>query len=212
LHRILHPVLRAYLRAVRPSFQLGGRPYDYFWHPYNMTWRNERCVEVAIARGLLARAGNGRVLEVGNVLSHYFPVTHAVVDKYERAPGVRNEDVVAIAPEHPYDLIIAISTIEHVGWDETPRDPGKALRALDHLRACLAPAGRMLVTMPVGYHPEVDRAAAGGRLPFDRIHFMQRCSRFMDWREVRWADVATARYDAPHPFANAILVGFCDAA
>jgi hypothetical protein len=38
------------------------------------------------------------VLEVGNVLSHYFPVHHDVLDKYEKAKGVINEDVVEFSP------------------------------------------------------------------------------------------------------------------
>ena len=35
----------------------------------------------------------------------------------------------------PFDLIVAISTLEHVGWDESPRDPAKAPRAVEVLRS-----------------------------------------------------------------------------
>jgi hypothetical protein len=205
---LFHRALRTYLRIVRPTFLLGGRSYDYFWHAYNMTWRNERCVEVAIARSLLEDSPGRHVLEVGNVLSHYLPVSHDVVDKYERAPGVRNEDIVDFVPERPYDLIISLSTLEHVGWDETPREPGKALRALVHLEErCLATGGRMLVTFPVGHNPELDQAFDAARLRFTSSHCMRREGRFMQWREASWPEVRSAAYGAPYPFANALVVG-----
>ncbi len=50
------------------------------------------------------------------------------------------KDIVEFVPQDKYDLIISISTLEHVGWDEQPQKPGKLLQAIDHLRAtCLAP-------------------------------------------------------------------------
>jgi hypothetical protein len=38
-----------------------------------------------------------------------------VLDKYEQAPGVINEDVVSFSPPQKYDLIVSVSTLEHVG-------------------------------------------------------------------------------------------------
>jgi hypothetical protein len=58
------------------------------------------------------------ILEIGNVLSHYFPVNHDIVDKYEKADGVINQDVVHFYSPKKYDLIVSVSTLEHVGWDE----------------------------------------------------------------------------------------------
>src|SRR5579872_7186960 len=75
------------------SFEFRGKTYLYFWHRYNATWRNERAVEIPIAREFIAQSRGGNVLEVGNVLSHYGPVQHDVLDKYEKAEGVINEDV-----------------------------------------------------------------------------------------------------------------------
>ena len=205
---LFHRALRAYLTRVRPSFVLGDRRYDYFWHDYNMTWRNERCVEVPIARAELTAAAGRRVLEVGNVLSHYQPVAHDILDKYERAPGVWNQDVIDFAPAAPYDLIISLSTLEHVGWDETARDPDKSLRALHHLRdRCLAPGGRMLVTFPLGHHPALDQAYGDGRLPFAESYTMLRQGRFTHWRQATWPEVRSAKYGSPYPFANAIVIG-----
>ena len=73
------------------------------------------------------------MLEVGNVLSHYQRVCHDIVDKYEAREGVINEDVVSFDPGRRYALIVSISTLEHVGWDENPRETDKVSRALDNL-------------------------------------------------------------------------------
>ena len=113
----------------RPSsFTFRGRPYRYFWHPYNSTWRNERAIEIPIARRFVAGIPPDKVLEIGNVLSHYGPVAHEVVDKYEQTVGVRNEDVCDFRSNKKYELILSISTLEHVGWDEEPQDETKVLQ------------------------------------------------------------------------------------
>jgi len=56
---------------------------------------------------------NMNILEVGNVLAHYFNVGHNVRDKYEKYYGVINEDVVMFKPAEPCDLVVSISTLEH---------------------------------------------------------------------------------------------------
>lgn len=135
-------------------FQFLGVDLPYFDHPYNDTIHNERAIEVAIAMGWPPRSGLG--LEVGNVLGHYGHTGHRVVDLHEEAPGVENIDVFDIAGT--YDWIVSISTMEHVGHDEEPKDPGAAARAIHHLRSLLASGGEMLVTVPGGYNPALDRA------------------------------------------------------
>ena len=96
------------------------------------------------------------------MLSNYVHFQHDIVDKYEKAEGVINQDVVDFQPAEnendKYDLIVSISTIEHVGWDETPRDPKKIPRALENLTTkCLAPRGEIVVTLPLGYNTYLDK-------------------------------------------------------
>lgn len=111
--------LARFVRA--KTFQFDGREYEYLYHPYNKTWENERGVEIPIFRELLLNHKGKRVLEVGNVLSHYFPIHHEVVKQYEVGSSVINEDIVEFVPQDKYDLILSISTLEHVGWDEHPQ-------------------------------------------------------------------------------------------
>ena len=77
------------------------------------------------------------ILEVGNVLSHYFRVHHDVIDKYEKTNGVINIDAVDFDPPKRYDLIVTISTLEHVGWNENSRDSTKIPSAIENLKGLI---------------------------------------------------------------------------
>ncbi len=198
----------AHALRLRPDgFSLAGRRFRYFAHPYNVTWRNERAVELPVALGLLHDAPGARVLEVGNVLVHYGHGGHDVVDKYEPAQGVFAEDIVDFRPATPYDVIVAISTLEHVGFDEDVKDPGKPRRAVEHMASLLAPGGRMLVTIPLGYNEALDRELLAGRLAFDEVRYLKRFSRLGRWREVPADAAAGTRYGHPYRWANAVAVG-----
>lgn len=188
----------------RFSFQ--GEVYPYFHHNYNRTWRNERAVEVPIIWNTVNRYQGRNVLEIGNVLSHYFPVSHTIVDKYETATGVINLDVVDLDLKMKYDLIISISTLEHVGWDERPREPGKIERAIANLQRCLAPGGNIVVTLPVGYNTEMDRLLDCGEIRFANMYYMRRLGAD-NWVEVDRDGIEGATYDHLLMCSNAVMIG-----
>lgn len=197
----------ALTRSVRTkTFHFDGKEYEYLYHPYNRTWKNERGVEIPIFRELLLQQEGKRVLEVGNVLSHYFSVQHTVVDKYEVSPGVLNQDIIEFIPQQPYDLIVSISTLEHVGWDEQPREPTKLLHVLEHLRStCLAPSGKLVASLPIGYNQYFDGLLNNGKSPFTTQHFLKRISKQNYWIESDWEqcrDVPYGRF-----VAHAIVIG-----
>lgn len=202
--------LSAYYRRFKSgrSFTVRGVDYRYFYHAYNQTYANERAVEIPIVWSIVQRVPPARVLEVGNVLNHYFPTRHDVVDKYELAPGVQNVDVVDFRPPttRTYDLIISISTLEHVGFNEKPLEPEKPWRAIGHLQRCLAPQGRLVVTLPMGFNPHLDQMLAEGRIPLDDPLCLRRISRDNRWRETSWDDVRRARYGHPYRNANGLVV------
>jgi SAM-dependent methyltransferase len=151
----------------RRPLTVRGVDYRYFYHAYNETYRNERAVEIPLLWPIVQRLPPEQVLEVGNVLSHYFSTRHDVVDKYERAPRVQNVDVVDFFPTRSYDLIVSISTLEHVGFDEQPPEPSKPLRAIRHLQRCLSPRGRLVITLPIGANPHLDRMLCEGHVPLE---------------------------------------------
>ena len=130
-----------------------GRQLNLVDLPYNTTAVNERAVELAVTFDwLTGRTGHG--LEVGNVLAHYGHTGHRVVDLTEQSEHVDNLDVFDIGGR--YDWIVSISTIEHVHWDDR-HDPDAAALAIAHLRSLLATGGHLLVTIPIGWHPTLDR-------------------------------------------------------
>jgi hypothetical protein len=205
--RYFRSLKMALTRCVRTkTFQFDGREYEYLYHPYNRTWKNERGVEIPIFRELLLQHQGKRVFEVGNVLAHYFPTQHDVVDKYEVSPGVINKDIVEFVPPQKYDLIVSISTLEHVGWDERPQEPAKLLHAIEHLRGyCLAPGGQIVVSLPVGYNKFFDGLLRDGKSPFTTQHFLKRISKQNYWVESDWdgcKDVSYGRF-----VAHAICIG-----
>lgn len=182
-------------------FELQGKSYNYYYHRY------ERTVEIPIAWNLVKQYQNKKILEVGNVLSWYFDTNHDILDKYERAKGVINQDIVDFAPSKKYDLIVSISTLEHVGWDETPRDPKKIVKAFEKMKDILEEDGMIFVTIPIGYNDFLDNLFRQRRLPFTEQYFLMRISKKNKWREVDQQTVENCKYDYPFPAANGLIVG-----
>lgn len=186
------------------TFELAGRTHRYLIHPFILD--NERAVEVPVVRDFL-QGRSGQILELGNVLSNYIAFPHEVVDKYERAPGVINEDIVSFAPGKTYDAIVTISTLEHVGWDEQPRDPEKLPRAIERLKSLLKPTGELIATMPLGYNPNLDRLIREGRTGFPEVQYLKRISANNKWRQASLEEVAQTQFGTPYGCANAIMIG-----
>jgi hypothetical protein len=188
-------------------FVYNGRDVEYFEHPYNRTWLNERAVEVPIIWELMRKQVPADVLEIGNVISHYYQFGHTVVDKYEKGRGTIRQDVVELALPKQYSLIVTISTLEHVGWDETPRTPGKHRQALNALKRHLAPEGSLAVTLPIGYNPDLDKDLFAGSLGFDEVHYFKRTTN-ETWRQANPDEVRDAKYGTPFRASNALVIGF----
>jgi len=188
----------------RGTFELAGQRYELLRRLHGLTWTTERAVEVPVALRVLERHRGKRILEIGNVLSHYAAIAHEVVDKYEQAPGVRNVDLLDLPPEPAYDLVITVSTLEHVGRDEQGGDPIRAVHALERARQLVAPGGTFFATFPVGYNPELDRALPDSGL---ELHGMRRGP----WREVEPAEAFQASYDFLVYSAEAVIFAGSDA-
>jgi len=188
-------------------FRFNGQKFSYFEHPYNRTWLNERAVEIPIIWNLMKQYAPSDVLEIGNVISHYFDFGHVIVDKYEKAHGVIQQDVVQLNLPGRFSLIATISTLEHVGWDETPRVSEKHLAAIANLKQHLAPNGLLVATFPIGYNSNMDDDLNAGRLGFDDIQYFKRLT-VEDWQQVSADNTRGAIYNSPFRAANAIAIGF----
>jgi hypothetical protein len=224
--RLLNSFLFHALKSKLTHFTFEKSKLHYLCHRYNLGYLNERTVEVPVVRNIIAKTKSDKVLELGNVLSHYGPCSHDILDKYEHAPGVINEDVLDFAPEKKYDCIISISTIEHIGWDENPSDteriyvngenpqdvlssisPGKILTTIKHLKFLLGPNGFIVLTVPLGYNPHLDRMIQNQDIAFMKANCFKRISKANLWMEDDYFRVKDLYYNQVYPWANAILVG-----
>ena len=202
---MLHPLWRVikkyatYLPMRQGSFRFEDRQLPYFCHFYNQTWMNELCVEVALAMSFVQPGL--RILEVGRVLDHYTNLPHDCVDKFEK--GALNVDVVDFKPSSPYDLILSLSTLEHVGWDEN-RDPVKIHIAIKHLHSLLKPGGRMVATVPTGYNENLDADLKNGVRLFDEQYYF---TRKPSGRWVQTHALELLPYNFRDGWANAFILG-----
>lgn len=209
--RLYHDLYFLYLTRIKKLqdrfFFFQGKRFNYFCAAYNNTCENERIIEIPIVMEWVSKYKDKDILEVGNVLSHYFNFAHDILDKYELKEGVINQDVVEFHPNKRYDLIISISTLEHVGWDEIPRNPKKIIMAVENIKSLCAPDGKIIVTLPLGYNPELDKLLEGNLIQFDSQYFMKRVSRLNEWKQVPLSEVQGSEFGYPYPYGNAVLIG-----
>ena len=192
-------------------FEFRGGLLPCFYSHYNITWCNERAVEIPVARWYLEQS-KGRVLEIGHVLGHYDNCSHLVLDKFEPAEGVINEDITRWETNERFELILSVSTFEHIGFDDDEGEESstKILAAIAACRIILEPQGRLVVTVPLGYNPDLDHLIETEKLGYDRGWFLLRYGA-RQWKEVSKTKAIGTQFGRPYPFANAILVAEFDA-
>lgn len=203
-------------RATRPTtvarrqgrtFSIGAATLGYELGSYNNAWLNERSVEVSLAKHVLSGISPKDVLEVGNVLSRYGRSGHTIVDKYEDLDGVDNADILDYQPGRTFDAVVALSTLEHVGFDDPVKNPMGPAAALDALRKLVSPTGFVLVTVPLGYNPDLDDLLTSGQFACARQFGLRRRSADNDWVEDNVESIVGTSYGSPFTNANAVYVG-----
>ncbi len=60
-----------------------------------------------------------RMLEAGNVLSYYYRVRDDIIGRRNESERVINLEIIGFYTTKRYDLVINISTIEHIGFMRT---------------------------------------------------------------------------------------------
>lgn len=189
-------------------FTINGDKLSYFIAFYNRTWLNERIVEIPIAQEFLKQNRGTAVLEIGNVISHYFTCSHDIVDKYEPYEGIINTDILSYAPGKKYDTILSLSTLEHIGKDKV-KDDRKVLQVYDHIiNELLSDTGVFMFSAPIGFNPVFDAYIDSGEIKYDASLCLQRISADNDWVEVSWKNARTCKYMDPFHCANGLFFGF----
>lgn len=191
------------------KFIFNNHLYHYYYHLYNRTIASERIVEIPIAQHIMEIYQGKDILEMGNVLNHYFDQPHDVLDKYEKGKGVFNEDVVNFRSPKRYDLIISISTLEHVGFSYgEEHDSKKIPKAISNLKRFLKPGGKFFVTLPIGYNQYLTKLILDKKTGFNKTYFMKRISYMNDWKQVDFTEIKNcASYDTLYANSSALFVG-----
>ncbi|MBU3913364.1 MAG: hypothetical protein KKE50_04685 [Nanoarchaeota archaeon] len=173
------------------TFVFQNKRYKYFYDAYNHTWANERAIEIPIILGEL-RKSKVQFLEIGNVLGHYVDIPHEVIDKYDVSPGVINDDAATFQSKNKNSLIISISTLEHVGIDEEPKEQDKINLAIQNIIRNLKEGGKSIITVPIGYNCCLDKLIEEGKLFSHRLFFKRRL--FNVWKQCDWEDVKASKF------------------
>ncbi|HEY3543923.1 MAG TPA: methyltransferase domain-containing protein [Gaiellaceae bacterium] len=158
-----------------------GRPREL----HAPAWSDERAIEIP---WVLSRyAGEERVLDVGTAFAEplYVEGLHELgapelvtVDLAEPATVIADVRKLPFE-EARFDLILCVSTIEHVGRDndvyavDAAREENGDEAALRELYRVLTPEGRLLVSVPTGVHD--DQGWQVQRAPLAWIELFERC-------------------------------------
>jgi SAM-dependent methyltransferase len=202
--RFFYPLIIFFKK--KQTFFFQNQEYSYLFHRNNLTWRNERAIEVPIILSFVENDRGMRILEVGNVLSSYTHTDWEIVDKFEHGMNVLNVDVVDFSRPDTYDLIVSISTIEHVGYDDDFKDQIKNEHAINVLKSNLRKGGQLVVTCPIGYNLILDAKLADNIFGFTEEHFFVREGLTL-WTESDKQKAISRKFGTPYPLANALFIG-----
>ena len=182
-------------------FRFNGNQYEYFKHQYNRASENMRTLEVPIINEYLRhRSAFDDILEIGNVLSHYGKTTWDIIDLNE---GPIQRDLMTWEPQIRYDLIVSISTVEHI--NASPED------IIQKIRSLLTLDGKAIITLPTGYNPKWDKSLLSGELDAGVVGCMERVNDENLWEECSLWDAVKKPYrQGSYTWSEAMVVLKCD--
>lgn len=135
------------------EFMFNNIKLPYFNHSYNNKRLTERSIEIPIIKYFIDCYNPKNILEVGNVSNYYYTYfkeiikDKIVVDKYENFDKVINKDIIDFTSNIKFDMIISISTFEHMN---TP------LTNISYvITNLLSNNGYFIFTFPIGYSKEL---------------------------------------------------------
>jgi hypothetical protein len=101
-------------------------------------------------------------------------------------------------------LIVSISTIEHVGYDDNI-DPNKIFEAINKLKSMLNENGRLIISFPMGYNKYLDNIYE--KLPFNYSYFKR--VTYSDWEQIEDIEGVNKTWDVKYPGNNLLVIGEC---
>lgn len=182
------------------TFKFDSKQYTYETGEYNNARLNERAVEVPIAAKLLST--HNKVLEVGNVLSHYGYEVEMVMDMGSEGDYVKSEDVISFNLDGIFDCAICIGVLAHLNVDA-------ALKIVEYTKASLKPGSPYLFTIPHGYNANVDMALTVDAFHTDYIYRMdKKDGELHTWKQEirRFGEIKDLAYNGKSQWANTLYI------
>ena len=204
------------------TFKFNGEELEYLIHPYNRTSINERKIEIPIVMNYIKKYKPNYILEIGNVLHHYYPdlfKNHNIttVDKYEK--DVTNKCLLSMDAENipkqfsnnQFGLIISISTLEHVGVDDYPKwKHKKTIVTKDIIDKSLSYNGILIATIPLNYKQEINDQVEKNEFNFTHRYYMERYNLVDNlWKESNFKSASNMVY-RPNVCASGLVIGIHD--
>lgn len=216
INDLVFPIIKLFLK--NKIFIFRNKEYNYKIH--SRSWNSERVVEIPIILEYIDKNRsnrNKRILEVGDVLFQYLKPYWDIVDKYPLRSGIIESDIINYKPIDKYDLIIMISTLEHIGFNEDVSggekpedfvDNNKTEEAVNNMKNnCLIKNGILIITVPLGYNTEMDKKLMENKLGFTNLYYLKRITKDNKWIEINKEEVINPKYGDPFPCANYICIG-----
>ena len=193
-----------YLNTKMPK--LYNKEFNYFdSNKFLTSRRTERRIEVGLGHSILSWANNlgYTVVEFGNVLTKFTSnANHDVVDIID---GPIKKDFEFFKIDKKYDLLISISSLEHMGKDIFKEEGvEKTIRVMNHI---IEISDRCLVTVPLKWNLEFDKLLYDNKTPFQWT-VMKRTSN-ITWEETTLSEArySSREYNAPYKWANDVAIG-----
>lgn len=191
-------------------FLFRGKELSYAQNP------GERAVEIPIVAEWY-REQTTPVVEVGAVLPYWYrdggiqlqstrdpgEVPHRVLDPFDAYEKAERVDAVGF--DFTGLTVLSISTLEHIGVDESHYSGSGAQKhrpeeAAETLHSIIVDSSHYCLTWPVGFNRELDKAAQKSNAP--RIMLHQLAPRVYEVGKEDW----DKQYGSPYSYANAVVV------
>lgn len=197
----------------------------------------ERSVEIPIGVDFYNQIkSESKVLEIGNVLANYESLfrgndnfkTRRIIDKYEVAAGVENIDLMELNESQKYNYIISISTVEHIGQENSIHEGfdgfEEPLKGIAKIYDLLDIGGKALITVPFGKlinglgfiqfsQPYINLLQAKYQIPAEAISksYLKRIATEIGaenprqlWIQAEESELGDVEFSWPWPYGNAI--------
>ncbi len=194
----------------RRSFKFQKKTYYYFYHAYYRTWTNEKAVEIPIFYEILKKFKFKTVVEIGNVLSHYFHINHKIIDLDKNIHNINNQISSSFYLNKKYDLIFSISILNHLNWQGIRSNSDILVTIIEKLKKYLTPKGKIIVSFSLSFDKDLINLLKKEKLRLSKIYCLIRTSEDNRWKEIDYQDLFNRKYNIVNRFSNKLIIGIIE--